>query len=88
MSLSISARNLGHIKRKIESGKYASVDDVLVTALALLDERDQTLDRELPDMRERVQRGTEQADAGELIPGSEVFDELRHRNAAAAKQDT
>ncbi len=88
MSLSISARNLGHIKRKIESGRYGSVDDVLVTALALLDERDDTLDRELPDMRERVQRGTEQADAGEIIPAAEVFEELRHRNASATKQDT
>ena len=88
MSLSISARNRRHIKRKIESGKYASVDEVLVTALALLDERDDTLDRELPEMRERVQRGTEQADAGEFIPAAEVFEDLRHRNAAAAKQDT
>ena len=88
MSLTISARNLNHIKRKIESGKYASVDEVLVSALALLDERDDTLDRELPDMQERVRRGTQQADAGELIPAGEVFEELRHRNAVAAKQDT
>ena len=88
MSLSINAHNLSHIKRKMESGRYASVDDVLVTALALLDERDDTLDCELPDMRERVRKGTEQADAGELIPADEVFEELRHRNAAAAKQDT
>jgi hypothetical protein len=64
------------------------VDDVLVTALALLDERDETLDRELPEMRERVQRGTEQADAGEIIAAAQVFEELRHRNATAAKQDT
>lgn len=88
MSLTISARNLNHIKRKIESGKYASVDEVLVSALALLDERDDTLDHELSDMRERVRRGTQQADAGELIPAGEVFEELRHRNAEAAKQDT
>jgi len=88
MSFSISARNLSHIKRKVESGKYASADEVLVTALALLDERDDTRDRELPDMRERVRRGTQQADAGELIPAGEVFEELRHRNAEAAKQDT
>ena len=88
MSLTISARNLNHIRRKIESGKYASVDEVLVSALALLDERDDTLDRELPDMRERVRTGTQQADAGELIPAGEVFEELRHRNAEAAKQDT
>ena len=67
MSFSISARNLSHIKRKVESGKYASADEVLVTALSLLDERDDTLDRELPDMRERVRKGTQQADAGSLF---------------------
>ena len=88
MSLTISARNLNHIKRIVESGRYASVDEVLVSALALLDERDDTLDRELPDMRERVGTGTQQADAGELIPAGEVFGELRDRNAEAAKQDT
>ena len=29
MSAFISERNLAHIKRKIESGKYSSTDDVL-----------------------------------------------------------
>ena len=45
-------------------------------------------DRDLAYMRERVRRGTEQADAGQLIPAAEMFEELRHRNAAAAEQDT
>lgn len=57
---------------------------VLVSALALLDERDDALDRELRDMQERVRKGTQQADAGELIPAGEVFEKLRHRNAEAS----
>ena len=85
MSAFISERNLAHIKRKIESGKYSSTDDVLGSALALLDEHDAELESELADLRESVRRGTEQADAGQVVPAGEVFEELRQRNASLAK---
>ena len=40
-------------------------------------EHDTKLERELADAREKVRKGTAQADAGELILADEVFDELR-----------
>ena len=85
MSAFISERNLAHIKRKIESGKYSSTDEVLGSALALLDEHDAELESELADLRECVRRGTEQADVGQVVPAGEVFEELRQRNASLAK---
>ena len=85
MGVFISERNLAHIKRKVESGKYSSTDDVLGSALALLDEHDAELESEFADLRESVRRGTEQADAGQVIPVGEVFEELRQRNASLAK---
>ena len=85
MGVFISERNLAHIKRKVESGKYSSTDDVLGSALALLDEHDAELESELADLRESVRRGTEQADVGQVVPAGEVFDELRQRNASLAK---
>ncbi len=81
MDIVINERNLAHIKRKIDSGKYSSTDDVLDSALALLDEHD----AELADLRESVRRGTEQADAGQVVPAGEVFEELRQRNASLTK---
>ena len=86
MNISINEQHGEHIKRKVESGIYHSPDDVIAKALELLDEHDEELERELADMHLKVKRGTEQADAGQLIPASEVFDELRQRNAAIAKQ--
>lgn len=86
MDVSINERNLARIRRKVESGKYSSTDDVIGNALALLDERDEALESELAEMRESVRRGTTQADAGEVAPSEEVFDELRRRNSAMAKQ--
>ena len=45
-----------------------------------MEEHDARLERELADMHEKVRIGTAQADAGELIPAEEVFDELRRRH--------
>ena len=85
MDILISERNLSHIKRKVESGRYSSTDDVLGSALALLDEHEAELESELADLRESVRRGTEQADAGQVVPAGEVFEELRQRNASLSK---
>ena len=52
----------------------------------LLDEHDEALKSELAEMSESVRRGTEHADAGQVVPAGEVFDELRRRNAAMARQ--
>ena len=86
MSISINEQNQDRIRRKIETGKYGSPDDVVAQALKLLDDYDEGLERELADMRAKVQKGTEQADAGKLTPGSEVFNRLMRRNAERATQ--
>ena len=88
MNVSMSERNVERIRSKVDSGRYSSVDNVLDSALGLLDERDQALERELAEMHESVRRGTEQAVAGQVVPASEVFEGLRRRNAAIAERST
>ena len=87
MNISVSDQISERIRRKVESGLYPSTDDVLARALTLLEEQDAELERELADMHEKVRTGTAQADAGELIPADEVFDELRRRHDAATNQE-
>ena len=41
---------------------------------------------ELEETRESVQRGTDEADSGQVVPADEVFSELRQRNASAVKR--
>ena len=72
MEISISEYNHKRIQRKMESGLYRSPDDMISIALGLLERLEADLERELADMYERVRIGTEQADAGMLIPGSEA----------------
>lgn len=85
MNISVSEQINERIKRKVESGLYPSTDEVLDRALALLDEHDDELERELADMREKVRISTAQADAGELIPADKVFSEMRQRHDAMVK---
>ena len=86
MDISISEQNQERIKRKLADGKYFSPDDVIAKALELLDEQEEELEWELADMRAKVQRGTEEADANEVIPASDVFEELRRRNTDLDKR--
>lgn len=86
MDFSISGQNQERILQKIESGKYDSPDDVITRALELLDERDEALAQELANVRAKVRKGLEQADAGKLTPASQVFDELMRRNARRTTQ--
>lgn len=85
MEVPISEQNLAHIMRKVESGKYSSPDEVVGSALALLDERDIALESELGEMRESVRRGTDQAESGQVVSAEEVFSELRDKNVAAKR---
>ena len=85
MDVPISQRNLDHLERKVASGRYHSLDDVLDNALALLDERDLSLDQELADVREKVRQGLAEVEDGQSIPAAQVFRELRRRNADVRK---
>ena len=86
MDIAISEQNQERIRRKVDSGMYSSADDVLVNALALLDEREDDLESELADMREKVRIGLEESKVGLAVPASEVFDELRRRNVEIAHE--
>ena len=65
------------LRRKVESGLYRSEDDVIDSALRLLDERDMYLE----ELKEKVQFGIEQIANGEYFEYTsetlhELFDEI------------
>ncbi len=86
MDVSISEQILARILRKVETGNYASTDEVLGSALTLLDERDEALEKELAEIHEGVKRGAKQANEGQIVGAQEVFDALRQRNESAVRR--
>ncbi len=61
MNLPLNPDQQELIRQKVESGLYSSPDEVLSTALRLLDQYDHTLE----ELRKDVQEGVAQLDRGE-----------------------
>jgi putative addiction module CopG family antidote len=65
------------VDQKVESGAYASADEVVASALARWKAEEQVDPAEL---RRLVAEGQAEADRGELLPADDVFAEIRKRS--------
>jgi len=73
------------VKALIDSGRYATREEVFeaaMTALAFLEDMAdiELREDEQEEIRRAVQIGIEQLDRGEKFPGEQVFAELEERN--------
>jgi antitoxin ParD1/3/4 len=75
MSLSLTPETERRIAEQLQKGRYQSADEVIVAALALLDERE----RRLAELRQQIEVGAEQIDRGQVTDGEVVFDRLLNR---------
>ena len=75
------------ISEEVESGRYASPAEVVGEGLRLLKERDEVNTIRLEELRRDIELGIQQADAGELVPGEQVFKTIRKRNKQASKSE-
>ena len=73
MNITLSPKQAKLVSEKVQSGEYQSVDAVISHALDALTEREQSL----TDIREKIDRGFEQSERGELVSGKDVLAELR-----------
>ena len=71
------------VRRKIESGQYDSVTQVVEAALLLLEERDQVRAIRRDRLLQEIAKGLYQADNRQLVDRDEVFRALRRKPASA-----
>ncbi|MFP3941189.1 MAG: type II toxin-antitoxin system ParD family antitoxin [Thermoanaerobaculia bacterium] len=69
------------VASRVESGKFVSASEVVREGLRLLEDREARREAELARLRRDVRVGLDQARAGELVDGEEVFEELERRVA-------
>lgn len=81
MTVSLTPELEAFVSSRVASGNFVSASEVVREGLRLLEERDARRDAELARLRQDVQLGLEQARAGELVDGEEVFTELERRIA-------
>jgi antitoxin ParD1/3/4 len=65
------------VQQRVASGQYASASDVVREALTLLEHRGR--EAVLDEVRREIQRGIEQAEAGQLRDGETVLAEIRKK---------
>ena len=73
MNITLSPKQAKLVSEKVQRGEYQSVNELISHALEALTEREQSL----KDIREKIDRGFEQSERGELVSGKDVFAELR-----------
>lgn len=64
------------VRERLKGGKYNTVDDLIVEAFRLLEEREEDYRQWLEITRNKVEEGIQQLDRGEGLDGEEVFKEI------------
>ena len=82
MTLELRDETGAELDRLRQAGNFASVDDVVTTALELLDAY-----QAKAEVRAKIAAGFAQVDRGELLDGHEVFRELLASLGGSASPD-
>jgi antitoxin ParD1/3/4 len=72
MNVSLTPELEQLVTEKVESGRYTSASEVIREALRLLEEHDQLKQQRLAQVREKIDRGLQQLDAGRGISAQEA----------------
>lgn len=84
MNISLKPEYEQFIRSQIETGNYASVDEVIDGAFQLLLERE----HRLAELRQKVAIATEQIANGQVMDGETVFANLKAKLSRIADSDT
>jgi antitoxin ParD1/3/4 len=77
MNVTLTPEQESLVRQKVSSGRYRDTSEVIALALRLLDQQDRTWELGAESLREEIEVGLEQARGGQLVPGEQVFEEIR-----------
>jgi antitoxin ParD1/3/4 len=80
--MSLGKHYAAYVAKKLASGQFASVSEVVRAALRLLEERDEVREMRLRKLDEQIRAGEE---SGPGLPGPEVAVNAKARIVARAK---
>ena len=80
MNVSLTPELETLVHDKVNSGLYTSASEVVREALRLFKERDAYQQQRLADLKREIAVGLEDVKQGRMVPGEQVFAELRQRS--------
>ncbi|MFB2973774.1 type II toxin-antitoxin system ParD family antitoxin [Aerosakkonema sp. BLCC-F183] len=86
MNINLKPEQAEFIQQKLNSGKYSNVEQVIVEAFRLLDERDREYQKWLEETRQKVDVAIEELKRGEGIDGDVVVAQLKEKLRQARQE--
>ena len=83
MTITLKPEQEKFIQEKLKSGRYQTVDEVVIEAFRLLEERDRHYEKWVEETRKKVAIGLEQLDRGEGIEGEIALARLKEKIRAS-----
>lgn len=79
MNVSLNSEISQLIQTQVESGKYASAEEVILAGIRLLEERSRIYKGRFEELRREITIGVEASDRGEVIDGETAFSQLQEK---------
>lgn len=79
MNVSLTPEIERFIQHQVESGKYASPDEVILAALRAFEERERIYKGRFEELRREIMEGVEASERGEVVDGEVVFRRLEQK---------
>ena len=76
MNITLSPEQEKFIQSQIARGKYTNIQQVIDSALKLLEKQDQNYEQWLDETRQKVKVGLEQLETGDKVDGEVVIAQL------------
>ena len=83
MTITLKPEQEKYIQNKLKSGRYQTVDEVVIEAFRLLEERDRHYEKWVEETRKRVAVGLEQLDRGEGLEREIALARLKEKIRAS-----
>jgi antitoxin ParD1/3/4 len=78
MNIVLKSEHEQFVQKQLAKGQYATVDEIISAAFALLSGQEQRLE----ELRQQIAMGTEQIQQGKVVDGEAVFDKLQEKSKA------
>ncbi len=89
MNVSLTPQLAEKVKKRVETGEYASVSEVVRAALRLLDQEERAREIHFQELKEKVLEGVKQVEMGQVIPFTEdLIEDIKKRGRERLKKRT
>ena len=79
MSISLTPELEELIQNQVASGKYSSIEEVIIAGIKLLEEREKIYQGRFEELKREIMVGVEASERGEVIDGEVVFHQLEQK---------